>query len=780
MFEVDDKVSLQFIRRVERVCQKLARACNHVILLRRCRDKALVPKGLQLKFPVSSYKAMRIKSDAERSLVSERLRFWRWKRMNLSEMLRGMEVVIRREQSHDVAEWNWRKLMEMKDNEFNRYKARQVRKFEALRQASMTSSENKRGSFEDCVVNLSSCVLTCGEVSLLSKGLKFAPTPSHIPVVEIVTAVEEVAPRLTEDQASELRYEVKKLLKNPVKPEDNLSHEERKAIKMLKSKEKDIVILKADKGNKTVVMNKQEYVVKLKSELDKKCFTKVKKDPTDSESRKLTKMLMEVEKRGELTRIERLNLTVKAPICPVVYGLPKVHKENVPLRTVFSFVNSPVYLVSKELARILRPLQAQGEYQVKDSKQMMDVLRDVSIDDDELVVSYDVVNLYGSVPAEEAAEIAIRRLEADQSLSERTTMTIPSLSQLLYFCVRSAHFKCDGEIYVTTTCPIGSPLSSCLASIFMQEFEKRMIRSSPVPVILWKRYVDDTLTIVKTGTEDTLLEHLNGIHPSITFTLEKEVNGIIPFLDIRIQRDNDSGLTTTVYRKPTASDRYLDFDSAHSRQVKLGVISCLKKRAETICEGIDLQEEKKNIQEVFIKNGYPEHLIKKRLHQDRPSQQEDEENSPIIRVPYVPGIHEHIRGIAKKVGVKVRCSRARTIGDLVSRPKLDKVDILDRGGVVYRQQCGDCDKCYVGETSRRAKERKREHEKDTREMNQRSAISEHCHQLSHRPNFESFEVIEMEKDWRRRRIKEGIHILRSDTFNRDSGYTIDSCWRSLL
>ena len=117
---------------------------------------------------------------------------------------------------------------------------------------------------------------------------------------------------------------------------------------------------------------------------------------------------------------------------------------------------------------------------------------------------------------------------------------------------------------------------------------------------------------------------------------------------------------------------------------------------------------------------------------------------------------------------------------MVSRPKLDKVDVMDRGGVVYRQKCGDCNKYYVGETSRKAKERKKEHEKDTRNINTRSAISEHCHEMHHRPDFDSFEVIEMESNWRRRRIKEGIHIMKNRTFNRDCGLSIDRCWRSLL
>ena len=48
----------------------------------------------------------------------------------------------------------------------------------------------------------------------------------------------------------------------------------------------------------------------------------------------------------------------------------------------------------------------------------------------------------------------------------------------------------------------------------------------------WLRYVDDVLTIVKKGTHDSLLNHLNSIDPNIKFTIEPpNKQGAIPFMD---------------------------------------------------------------------------------------------------------------------------------------------------------------------------------------------------------------------------------------------------------
>ena len=46
--------------------------------------------------------------------------------------------------------------------------------------------------------------------------------------------------------------------------------------------------------------------------------------------------------------------------------------------------------------------------------------------------------------------------------------------------------------------------------------------------------------------------------------------------------------------------------------------------------------------------------------------------------------------------------KGRTLGNVLSRPKLGERNVLDNGGVVYEQRCGDCDKVVGRETDRRA------------------------------------------------------------------------------
>ena len=113
------------------------------------------------------------------------------------------------------------------------------------------------------------------------------------------------------------------------------------------------------------------------------------------------------------------------------------------------------------------------------------------------------------------------------------------------------------------------------------------IESSPVRPRVWLRYVDDTYSILKRGMESQMLDHLNGIRPEIQFTMETEKDGKLPFLDCEVMRKKEGGLSISVYRKSTHTDRYLHFDSHHPVHVKRGVVKCLFNRAEKVTTEVE-------------------------------------------------------------------------------------------------------------------------------------------------------------------------------------------------
>ena len=93
----------------------------------------------------------------------------------------------------------------------------------------------------------------------------------------------------------------------------------------------------------------------------------------------------------------------------------------------------------------------------------------------------------------------------------------------------------------------------------MEDVEQKALSSYPSPPSFWKRYVDDTLTALPQDQVQCFHEHLNSIEPTIQFTIEMESTGTLPFLDTRITHHSDGSLSSTVFRKSTHTDKYLDF-----------------------------------------------------------------------------------------------------------------------------------------------------------------------------------------------------------------------------
>ena len=123
----------------------------------------------------------------------------------------------------------------------------------------------------------------------------------------------------------------------------------------------------------------------------------------------------------------------------------------------------------------------------------------------------------------------------------------------------------------------------------------------------WKRCRDDVYIIWNGGSDtfDCFLWQLNCKEPKIEFTIEREKNGIVPFLDISTQRRSDK-LVTKAYRKETHTQRYIHWCSTHSKNCKLGGLKGLIHQAHLLCDlKEDLLSELNLLQDVFISNGHP-------------------------------------------------------------------------------------------------------------------------------------------------------------------------------
>jgi len=90
----------------------------------------------------------------------------------------------------------------------------------------------------------------------------------------------------------------------------------------------------------------------------------------------------------------------------------------------------------------------------------------------------------------------------------------------------------------------------------MEEFESKSLSSAIFKSKLSKIFLDNTCVIWHHGTDklDLFFAHLNNQSKSIKFTMEKEVNGLLPFLDVLISKKDDGSFSHQVFWKKTHTE----------------------------------------------------------------------------------------------------------------------------------------------------------------------------------------------------------------------------------
>jgi hypothetical protein len=172
---------------------------------------------------------------------------------------------------------------------FKKQKETHIWKFLKLINQQKPVSSTDFSDTKKFVLNLSKHTLSKAEETVLRKGLNFAVRKPHSNL-DIACAVESVFPKLPRPLGLEFRWRIRSMLEKTRPPPTNIKKQEISAIKSLRLN-KEIRILRADKGNCTVVLNESDYNNKLNSLLQSDIYEILPKDPTLRIERRIQKLL---------------------------------------------------------------------------------------------------------------------------------------------------------------------------------------------------------------------------------------------------------------------------------------------------------------------------------------------------------------------------------------------------------------------------------------------------------------------------------------------------------
>ena len=170
----------------------------------------------------------------------------------------------------------------------------------------------------------------------------------------------------------------------------------------------NLVITKPDKGKGTVILNKQDYVMKMNNILsDQSKFEHIGSptfQPIFKVEDKINRFLKSLKDRHIINENTYAELYTSGCSYGILYGLPKVHKEGIPLRPILASYNTPGYKLAKYLVPLLQPF-SENEFTLSNSSKFV---KDIITQDLDLyMVSLDVVSLFTNIPLQATIQIIL-------------------------------------------------------------------------------------------------------------------------------------------------------------------------------------------------------------------------------------------------------------------------------------------------------------------------------------------------------------------------------------
>lgn len=158
-----------------------------------------------------------------------------------------------------------------------------------------------------------------------------------------------------------------------------------------------------------VILNTIDYDKECKRLLDdRNNYTPLVTDPSTELRIWIKNLVKEAEDNGYITKHEADFLTVGENVIAYFYTLPKTHKNRTPPpgRPIVSGIGSLLEPLSQFCDFFLKPLIQQTPTYLKDTKSLLSLLQDLTIDDDStILVTLDIESLYTSIPQDDTIRV---------------------------------------------------------------------------------------------------------------------------------------------------------------------------------------------------------------------------------------------------------------------------------------------------------------------------------------------------------------------------------------
>ena len=172
--------------------------------------------------------------------------------------------------------------------------------------------------------------------------------------------------------------------------------------------------------------------------------------------------------------------------------------------------------------------------------------------------------------------------------------------------------------------------------------------------------------------------------------------------------------------------------------------------------------------------------LKQIVRKKNMSETETEEIVATVNLPYIPGVSNTLKRIFRKHKIKGIFNSKDTLRKILSHPK-DKIPQGRNNNVIYQIPCSDCNAVYIGETKRKFDCRVQEHKKAVQNGDiSKNEIANHSWTKNHNFNWDGKKILDREKGWTARKVKETIFSIKNNKHINSISYNLPDIWLPAL
>jgi hypothetical protein len=454
------------IYKYKNIRTKLLKCCANISFNKQCLHHDITPNYAKIKVPATSPGSFVTQNRVRTLQIKDEIKFLYKKKDQLNKQLYALHL-------QTAQEWGnaWPIITDYVNDSIKRTmtdKHKTIdRKLNNLKK-SLTKTPPHHTKFYPRLMNNTKIHFNPSEMKLLNKGFKYNLSFKHKNWIQTLALEAETAiSKLAFTDQDSIRYQVAHNIKLLYQQQNALKEyntqqaiQECRIINTIKNKltENKAITVKADKGNTIVITYINDYHNKIKDFIVTNKFTNSTKDPTNNFQKQIRHTVNNCT--AVIPKDKKWPYTNLNPTAPTIRGLPKIHKDNIPIRPVINWKQAPAYKLAKLLTHLIQThIPLLNTFNVKNSVHLINDLNKIQYQQGIQLVSFDIENMYPGIPTEELKHV-IKSACTERCIENKLSNEILCITQTI---LQQNYFRFQGNCYVQERgLAMGAPSSSIL------------------------------------------------------------------------------------------------------------------------------------------------------------------------------------------------------------------------------------------------------------------------------------------------------------------------------